>query len=233
MSMLKTRFPGLSFKYANKYLHHPTGLKPHLRRRLLLTKPDIVILSLPAIFASTPWRVSLLYQIAPEVIDTARSLRQKIEARLMEMHRGSAPAKMAEIKAALYPSVVHPPLSIAEYERLIEEGIAICRSMRSCRVVLVGPGRFNEDTVEKHPVNTPELWAAVNEMILRVGRRTGAGVINAQEALAEHDGEVFLPGNHRFSTYGHEVVAREVEAVLASQIMMLRHENPDGRTGWA
>ena len=70
MSMLKTRFPGLSFKYAKKYLHHPTGLKPHLRRRLLLTKPDIVILSLPAIFASTPWRVSLLYQIAPEVIET-------------------------------------------------------------------------------------------------------------------------------------------------------------------
>jgi hypothetical protein len=70
-------------------------------------------------------------------------------------------------------------------------------------------------------------------MILRVGKRTGAGVINAQEALAEHDGEVFLPGNHRFSTYGHEVVAREVEAVLASQVMMLRSEVAYSRYGGA
>ena len=219
VSMLKTRFPGLSFKYDNKYFYHPTGLKAILRHRLLFSKPNIVIIGLPAMFAATRWRVNLLYQLAPEVVDTARSFMQKVETRFMETHRWSMPAQMAERWSPLGPSVVHAPLSLDHYERLVEEGVQVCRSTGSCRVVLMGPGRFNEDTTERYQIHSPELWRAVNEMILGLGERLGVPVINAQEALSEYGGEVFLPGNHRFSTYGHEVVAREVETVLASQIM--------------
>lgn len=227
MSMLRTRFPGLSFKYDNKYFYHPSGLKAILKHRLFLTRPNIVIIGLPAMFAATRWRVNLLYQIAPEVVDTARSFMQKVETRLMETHRWSMPAQMAERGSPLGPSVVHAPLSLDHYERLVEEGVRVCRSTGSCRVVLMGPGRFNEDTTEKYQIHSPELWTAVNKMILGLGERLGVAVINAQEALSEYGGEVFLPGNHRFSTYGHEVVAREVESVLASQIISLKSDGAD------
>jgi hypothetical protein len=36
--------------------------------------------------------------------------------------------------------------------------------------------------------------------------------------LAEYGGEVFTPNNHRWSEYGHEIIAREVESALASQV---------------
>jgi hypothetical protein len=225
-SLLKTRFPGLRFKYENKYFYHPTGLKTLLKHRLLFSRPDIVVIGLPAMFAATRWRVNLLYQIAPEVVDTARSFMQKVESRFMETDKWSQPAQMAERGSALSPSVVHAPLAIDEYERLVEEGIQVCKDTASCRVALMGPGRFNEDTIEKYQIHSPELWAAVNQMILRVGKRMGVAVINAQEALSEYGGEVFLPGNHRFSTYGHEVVAREVESVLAAQVASIRTDRP-------
>lgn len=219
MSLLKARFPTLNFKYENKYLYHPTGLKALLKHRLLISKPDIVVVGLPAMFTATRWRVNLLYEIAPEVVDTARSFMQKVEARFMQTHRWSTPTEMAKRKSLLSPSVVHEPLSLDQYERFIEEGVRVCQSEGRCRVVLMGPGRFNEDTIENYQIHSPEQWAAVNQMVLRVGKRLGVPVINAQEALSEYGSEVFLPGNHRFSTYGHEVVAREVESVLASQIL--------------
>jgi hypothetical protein len=58
-------------------------------------------------------------------------------------------------------------------------------------------------------------------MVLRDGKRLDVDVINAQEALAGHGGEVFIPCNHRWSEYGHEVIAREVEAALATQVAEL------------
>ncbi|HSE96855.1 MAG TPA: hypothetical protein VLD57_01205 [Blastocatellia bacterium] len=218
VSMLRTRFPGLSIKYDNKYFYHPSGLKSLLKHRLLLAKPDIVVIGLPAMFAATPWRVSLLYELAPEVVDSARDFMQKIGARLGSTKGGPIGRKPLPWDL----TTVKQALGIEEYERLVQEGVEVCRSTGSCRVVLMGPGRFNEDTTENYEIHSPELWASVNEMIHRIGRRTSAAVIDAQQALSEYGGEVFLPGNHRFSNYGHEVVAREVESVLAAQLASLR-----------
>lgn len=65
--ILKAQFPALRLKFDLKYLHHPTGLKALLKHRLLVTKPDIALISFPAMFAATSWRVNMIYQIAPEM----------------------------------------------------------------------------------------------------------------------------------------------------------------------
>jgi hypothetical protein len=218
MKMLKARFPGVNFKYDLKYLYHPRGLKAILKRRLLLTRPDIVVIGLPAMFAATHWRVNMIYEIAPEIVDTARAFMQKIDAR--RGHEAAGPAEALLNKTF----AVHAPLALNEYERLVEEAILSSRSSSDCRFVLMGPGRFNEDTNEDYPIHSPELWASVNQMILGLGKRLGVPVINSHEALEDYGSEVYNPNNHRWSPYGHEVMAREVETVLTSQIKALRLE---------
>ena len=216
-SMLRVRFPGLTFKFDFKYLYHPTGLKAILKHRLLLSRPDVALINLPAMYAARSWRVNLVYEMAPELVDTARSFMQTVEARV----RGDGQRLQATMLDKAF--AVRRPISIDEYESLVEQAVGDCKRASSCRIVLMGPGRFNEDTIENYAVHSPELWSSVNEMVLRVGRRLDVAVINAQEALAEYGGEVFTPNNHRWSEYGHEVIAREVEAALASQVAELSH----------
>lgn len=214
-SMLRVRFPGLSFKFDFKYLYHPSGLKAILKHRLLLSRPDVALINLPAMYAATAWRVNRVYEMAPELVDTARSFMQTIEAKV----RGSDQRQQATMLDKAF--TVRQPIAIDEYESLVEEAVNDCKQASSCRIVLMGPGRFNEDTSEDYAVHSPELWAAVNRMVFRVGERLNVPVINAQAALEEYGGEVFTPSNHRWSEYGHEVIAREVEAALASQVAEL------------
>jgi len=213
--MLRLRFPDLSFKFDLKYLYHPSGLKAILKHRLLLSRPDVALINLPALYAATAWRVNLVYEMAPELVDTARSFMQKVEAKI-KGSRGPQQATMLDKTFA-----IRHPISIGEYEGLVQEAVQDCKRASSCRIVLMGPGRFNEDSVEDYVVHSPELWSSVNQMVLRVGKRLDVAVINAQEALAEYGGEVFTPNNHRWSEYGHEVIAREVESALASQVTEL------------
>lgn len=209
-SALKLRFPQINFLFASKYLYHPFGLRALLSHRLTLARPDILIISAPAMYTSTTWRVNRIYEIAPEIVDTARSFLQKLSAKINNtvMPRTTPLDKLF---------ATHPPLTIDEYERLIEDGVRLCQAT-SCRVLLMGPGRFNEDTAEEYEVHSPASWAEVNRMVARIGQRLKVSVIDAQEALGGHGGEVFLPRNHRWSTRGHEIVAREVESIIASEI---------------
>lgn len=215
--ILRAQFPRLDLKFDLKYLHHPTGLKAILKHRLLLTKPDIALITLPAMFAATSWRVNLIYQMAPEVVDTARSFSKSVEART----KGASASFTAMRKLFDKAFAVQPPLGLDHYERLVEEALAYCSQIASCRFVLMGPGRFNEDTSEDYAIHSPELWSSVNQMILRLGQRRNVPVVNTQELLTGHGGEVFIINNHRFSRLGHEVVGREVASVLASQIAIL------------
>ena len=215
-SMLRMRFPGLTFKFDFKYLYHPSGLKAILKHRLLLSRPDVALINLPAMYAARAWRVNLVYEMAPELVDTARSFMQTVEAKI----RGSNEPQQATMLDKAF--AVRRPISIDEYESLVQEAVENCKRASSCRIVLMGPGRFNEDSIEDYAVHSPELWSSVNEMVLRVGKRLDVAVINAQEALAEYGGEVFTRNNHRWSEYGHEVIAREVESALASQVAKLR-----------
>lgn len=214
-SMLRVRFPGLSFKFDFKYLYHPIGLKAILKHRLLLSRPDVALINLPAMYAATAWRVNVVYEMAPELVDTARSFMQTIETKI----RGSNGRQQATMLDKAF--AIRGPISIGEYESLVQEAVGDCKRASSCRIVLMGPGRFNEDSVEDYAVHSPELWSSVNQMVLRVGKRLNVAVINAQEALAEYGGEVFTSNNHRWSEYGHEVIAREVESALASQVAQL------------
>ena len=210
--MLRVRFPGIRFTFDFKFLYHPTGLKNILKHRLLLSRPDVVLISLPAMFAARAWRVNLVYEMAPELVDTARSFMQTIESRV----RGSnIPQQTTMLDKAF---ALRRPIAIEDYESLVEQAVAECKRASSCRIVLMGPGRFNEDTAEDYPVHSPELWSSVNEMVLRVGKRLDVAVINAQAALDEYGAEVFIPNNHRWSEYGHEIIAREVESALASHV---------------
>ncbi|MEK6405697.1 MAG: hypothetical protein AABN34_01900 [Acidobacteriota bacterium] len=223
--ILRAQFPSLDLKFELKYLHHPTGLKAILKHRLLLTKPDIALISLPAMFAATTWRVNLIYQIAPEVVDTARSFKRSVEARA----KGASASFAAMGKLFDKAYAVQPPLGLDHYEQLVEEALMSCSQTASCRFVLMGPGRFNDDTCEDYPIHSPELWSSVNQMILRLGQRWSIPVVNTQELLTGHGGEVFINNNHRFSRFGHEVVGREVATVLASQIAILNLEGAGAR----
>jgi hypothetical protein len=210
--MLRGQFPTVRFRFDTKYLYHPVGLKAILKHRLKLSRPDIAVINLPAMFATTSWRVNLVYEIAPEIVDTARSFMQQVEAKI---------TRASQIRADTWIDktfAIRPPIALDHYQRLIEEAVDYCQRTSSCRVVLMGPGRFNEDTGENYVNHTPEVWSSVNHMILRSGDRLNVPVINAQEALGGHGGEVFKLRNHRFSPYGHEVVAREVASVLANEV---------------
>lgn len=214
-SLLKKQFPYLRFKFDFKFLYHPTGLKTLLRHRLLLTKPDITIINLPAMYAARPWRVNALYEMAPEVVDTARSFMQRVEAKVNGQGTLSSTTLLDKTLKQ------HPPLTIAAYERLINEAVEYAKQISSSRLVFIGPGTFNEDTDEDYPIHSPALWASVNEMVLRLGRRHSVPVINAQECLVGFGGGVFIPNNHRFSRLGHEIVGREVANVITSEVATL------------
>jgi len=214
--MLRKKFPGLRLKFDLKYLYHPRGLKAILRHRLLLSPPDLAVITVPAMFAATTWRVNAIYEMAPELVDTARSFMQKVEARI-KGNSGPLEAKTLLDKAF----ALHAPISLDEYERLIQEAVESCRRTSPCRMVLMGPGRFNDDTNEDYAIHSPELWASVNQMVLRLGKRLNLPVIDAQDALAEYGAEVFTTNNHRWSAHGHQVIAREVEAVIATQVLDL------------
>jgi len=223
--MLSARFPSLSFKFETKNLHDPRGLKPLLRARLMLSSPDIVVIMLPAVFAATGRRVNLIHQMAPEVLSTAHSLMWKIGSKLKGTSGGVAARNLLDRSSAWLQldrlSTWFPPVTLDEYERLIEDGIEYCRRTAACCVVLMGPGGFNEDTKQHYSIHSPELWSSVNQMVLRVGQQLSVPVINAHDAQAGGGGEVYLPNNHRWSRYGHEIVAREVECVLAANITAL------------
>jgi len=223
---LEAQFPEISFRFNLRTLYHPKGLRTLLRRELLFFRPDITVISLPTAFAATSWRVNLITQLAPELTYTARSFLQKIDATLT---RGRKLQSFVAHNLTWRPSVVHPPLELAEYEALIESSIGYCRDTGRSRLILMGPGRFNEDTTAVLEKQSPELWSSVNQMILRVGDRLNIPTINAQDALDEHGYEVFLRHDHRFSHYGQEIVAREMAAVLASQIPILKQPSGNGK----
>lgn len=213
---LATRFADYDITLDRKHLYHPNGLKAILRHRFLFSQPDIVVISVVASFAVQRVRVNLLYEMAPEIVDTARSFMRKIEARVTG-YKG-APKQQTPIDRF---ATWHPPIALAEYERLVEEGVDICQSA-GARVVLLGPGRFNEDIEADFSVTlseVPILFDSVNEMVGRVSKLKGAQVVDAQGALCQRGGEVFLPQNIRWSRQGHDLVARELENALASEII--------------
>lgn len=212
---LKTQFPGLGFKVDLKYLYHPVGLKALLRRRLTLTRPDLAVIGLPALFAATQWRVNLIYELAPELVDTARAFMQRVEAKVKRQRKPMAATLLDRTVAW------RAPIALDEYERLVEEAITDSMQISSCRFILMGPGRFNEDTRETYHFHSPELWSAVNRMLIGLAQRLRLPFINAHDTLDEYGREVFLLNNHRFSTFGHQVIAREVASVLGAQVTVM------------
>lgn len=219
---LSARFPQLKFALQLGMVFHPKGLKSLLRYRLATFNPDIVVITALATFTATQWRTGLIYELAPEVVVTARSFIQAIDEKLRSGTKfRKLLDKTLEQTHGLRPHVVHPPLQLNEYESLLADGIRQCRRRPSRRVVLLGPGGFNEDTEMNFALQSPELWSAVNQMVIALGQRLLVPVVNAQEALHEHSGEVYLANEHKFSLFGQTVVAREVEAVLADQVIAL------------
>jgi hypothetical protein len=217
-TLLHTRFPTLEFEIDFRPLLHPSGLKPLLKTAIGL-KPDIIFLSLPAIFAAIPFRVNSLYLLSPDIMNLARTFVRKIEA---SVRRDSRFAKVLEKKSVLMPTMVRPALPVNDYERLIEEAVVYCQKSSQCKLVLMGPGGFNEDTREINEL-TPELFHNLNQAIIKLGKRLGVAVVNANDAMAEQEQTVYLRGNQRWSADGHKIMAQELTSVLASEILKLRY----------
>jgi hypothetical protein len=216
-AMLHTHFPTLDFEIDFRPLLHPSGLKPLMKASLAL-KPDIIFLSLPAIFAAIPFRVNSLYLLSPDVMNLARTFLRKIETSV-----GKSPkfAKLFEKKSALMPTMVRPALQVDDYERLIEEAVMFCQQTSDCRLVLMGPGGFNEDTKDNDDL-TPELFQTLNEKIINLGKRLEVAVVNANDAMAAQDGGVFLRDNQKWSAAGHQIMAQELTSVLVPEILKLK-----------
>ncbi|MBI3651806.1 MAG: hypothetical protein HY231_12370 [Acidobacteria bacterium] len=216
-SLLQARFPQLKFEVDFKPLLHPTGLQSLMSASLGL-KPDIIFLSLPAVFAALPYRVNSLYLVAPEVMNLARNFVRKIE---LTIGKNSKLLQSFKQKTVLMPTVAMPVVSLDEYERLTEEALLFCQQNSRCRLVLMGPGGFNEDTRDSNAL-TPELFRSLNDRILNLGKRCGVTVINANDLMQENDGSVFLRGNQRWSASGHQVMARELASVFTAEILSLQ-----------
>jgi hypothetical protein len=212
--MLRTQFPGVRFRIDLKNLYYPTGLKAILRHRLRFARPDVIVIGLPAMFAATEWRVNMIYDIAPELVDTARTFMRRIEAAVAM--RPSYPQVQTTLLDKTFAR--KKPLPLPEYESLVSDAIADAKQASGCSLILMGPGRFNEDTGEVYELHSPGVWSGVNEMLARVAKRFDIPFIDVHGALGDHGGEVFRPANHRFSAFGHEVVAREVTRVIAAQV---------------
>lgn len=218
VARISERYPHLEVKLGRKHLHHPKGLKAILKHRLAFARPDVFVISTIASFAALHTRVNLLYEMAPEVLDTAKSFMRKIENAV-----SGTPGKHRPETAIDRLIGFRPPLEISEYEQIIRQGVELCRK-GGARVVLVGPGRFNEDVKDNYSLpfsQLPSVFSEVNEMARRVGRDLNVPVIDAQGALGQFSGEVFLRDNIRWSRFGHEVVSRELERVLSSEIVAL------------
>lgn len=216
-ALLHKRFPALDFEIDFRPLLHPSGLKSLMKASLAL-KPDIIFLSLPAIFAAIPFRVNSLYLLSPDVMNLARTFLRKIES---SVGRNSKFAKLFEKKSVFMPTMVRPALQVDDYERLIEEAVLFCQQTSDCKLVLMGPGGFNEDTRDGDEL-TPELFQTLNEKIINLGKRLNVAVVNANDAMAAQDGSVFLRDNQKWSAAGHQIMAQELTSVLTAEIVKLR-----------
>ena len=212
--MLRASFPSVAFKSNVAKLSHPNGLKALVRSRLSLFKPDIMVISLPAMLAAIPTGVDLINQLAPELTVSARSFLHRIDQKLTG---GNALETLLKQKVKWRPTALYAPLAIDEYEALIDEAVEFSHTTSACRLILLGPGGVNEDT-KTDTAGTPELTSKVNRMVLRASQRLGVAAVNASDLMAEHDDSVFLPGSNVYSQRGQEVIAREVCSVITSQI---------------
>jgi len=216
---LESRFPHLAFNFNLKYLYHPVGLKPILAHRLMVSNPDFVIIFVSAIFVASSWRVNYIYEIAPEVIDTARSFMQKVEARTKREYVRS--------KTLLDNLLTRrAPLSIDEYRNYLREGIETCRTSNIRSVVLMGPSYFDEDTHEGYALESPEVWLSVNRMVLALGEEMNVPVIDTQGLLIDCGRESRLPHSIKYSPFGHTMVALEVDRVLGAMVSSLDAVDP-------
>jgi hypothetical protein len=212
---LSRRFPHLTFNFNLKYLYHPVGLKPILAHRLMMSNPDFVIISVSAIFVASSWRVSYIYEIAPEVLDTARSFLQKVEAKMRREDFRSPKTALDNLFTR------RAPLSIEEYRNYLREGIETCRNANQPSVVLMGPSHFDEDTHEGYPLESPDIWLSVNKMALELGEEMKVSVIDTQGLLLDCGRETLLPNSIKYSRYGHQMVALEVDRVLGTMVASL------------
>ena len=215
-SMLTARFPHFEFNLDRKYVYHPKGLRAILQHRLQFRTPDIVVIAVSGIFAASRWRVNMIYEIAPEVIDTARSFLQRIDAKLEGQYRSKATEKLLDSIFSW-----HPPITLPEYEKLLEEAVLMCRNTAGAAVVLIGPSRCDDDTDEGYALQSPELWRSVNQMALRLGERLRIPVLDTQDLFTDFGREVIVPGTVKYSLYGHQVVAREVQRILGAEAAAL------------
>jgi hypothetical protein len=214
--MLSTQFPTLRFELKFNPLLHPTGLKA-LLANCLPQQPDIIFISLPAIFAAIPFQVNSLYLIAPEIMQVAHSFALQIQARLRQ---DSTLAKLFSKRSVFQPIKRCAPVTCTEYKRLIEDAIRFCQQASTCRLILMGPGGFNEDN-RTGELQSPVLGNEINRMILAVGQELGVTVVNAQDWMTSQGGKVFFPGDNRWNQIGHQIMAREIQSIVAKQVRQL------------
>lgn len=210
---LRLHYPGINFQIVVQPLRHPQGLAA-LLKTFLREQPDLLFLSLPGLFASLPSRVNLLYHQAPDVIPLARAFLQKLQER---SKHDSLLRRLLGVRSKWIPWKIVPPLSLSAYEETVREALVYCQTHSACRVLVMGPGGFNEYSEDGNQTS-PELATALNQMLLRVTQEMKMAFINAHELMAEQTSDVYLTASHRWSEQGHAIVARAMESIIAAEI---------------
>ena len=129
--VLRTRFPGLDFKFDQKYLYHPRGLKAILKHRLRFSPPNVAVISVPAMYAARSWRGKHGLRNGSGSRGHARAFLQKIEQQspaAIPGHPGRPPSCDGRARST-------GPFRLMRYERLLQEALEYCRQTSACRLV--------------------------------------------------------------------------------------------------
>lgn len=213
---LRLRYPGVDFALTVQPFRHPQGLLP-LLKVLVRRSPDIVFISLPGMFASIRSNENLIAHHAPELIPVARAFLKKLEARCRQDSRFG---RLLATRYKWTPMKTFAPLALSTYEQTVREAVLYVQQHSSSRIVLMGPGGFNEgsrDGLQK----SPEMAATLNQQFARLAAELRVAYINAHELMAEQNSDVYLVETHRWSEQGHALIAKEIESVIASELAKL------------
>lgn len=222
---LERERPGLRVRVVAEPFYHPAELQRVLERLLRSVQPDLVVIDVAGWLVANgptavdlsrlPWGVRSAY----DRVRHLRSVSYGLAAR-WPGGRGLVMGVQASGRAVVdgplrFLVKRYPRPSLEEYERLLEEAVALVTRQPGCELVLQGPSSFNP--AETDPACVPEsvvLYRAVNDLARRVAAMHGVTFVDRMSLINSADGDMFLPGSTRLSDRGHQLTGHAVAETL-------------------
>ena len=222
---LERERPGLRVRIVAEPFYHPAELRAVVGRLLRSAGSDLIVIDVAGwLAANGPAAVDLsrLPKGLRGAYDRVRHLRAVSYGLISRWPSAAGMVTLVQTGGrALVDGPLqllarrYPKASLEEYERLLEETIALIARQPGCNLVLQGPSAFN--TAETNPACAPDslaIYRAVNELARRLAAAHGVAFIDRMALIGGADGEMFLPGSIRLSSAGHRVTGHAVAETL-------------------